>query len=181
MLDQALVGRIEAAYHVQQTVLAQKLDARLLKASGPARAVRSAAKSVKKRCELARRIIGEALEAERGAVASATELATLFDRLVGGERASCVNATAAVAGRWPDPNATMVATAAAVEHAYEREREDVLRHLQEDASESQHRQRPWPMRLARNGVNALFGGGLLWRGWLFVSQHWSQIAAHLHH
>ncbi len=133
------------------------------------------------RCKAARKAVSDALESRRGTVATATELGTLFDRLVSRESASCSNAVAAVAGRWDEPAATMSAAEAAIVHAHERGRTDALKHLADDANESHQRLRPLPARLVRNGFNALIGGGLLWRGGLWVSQHWPQIAAHLHH
>jgi len=181
MLDTTLAGRAEATYQVRRTQLAARLEQRLLAATQPERAVRVAAKSMKARCKAARRAIGEALESQRGAVASAPDLAALFDRLVAREGASCINAVATAAGRWGDPTATMVAAEAAVVRAHGKARVDALKHLAGDANESRWRLRPLPVRLVRNGFNALLGGGLLWRGGLWVSQHWPQIAAHFHH
>jgi hypothetical protein len=181
MLDTTLGGRAEAAYQLRRMQLAARLESRLVAATDPQRAVRATAKSMKARCKAARNAIGEALESQRGVVASATDLATLFDRLVAREGAACTNAAATVAGRWGDPTATMVAAEAAVVRAHEQGRTDALKHLAQAANESRWRVRPLPVRLVRNGFNTLIGGGLLWRGGLWVSQHWPQIAAHLHH
>jgi hypothetical protein len=174
-------GLVQADYQMRRMHIATRLNARLAAAPTPARAVRAAAKSVKARCDAARKAIGESLESQPGAVASPAELASLFDDLVGGEIVSCIDAVATVAGRWESPTMTMAATEAAVVRAHARARADVLRHLADDANESQLRLRPFPVRLARSGVNALLGGGLLWRGWLWVTQNWPQIAAHFHH
>jgi hypothetical protein len=181
MLDTTLAGRAEIDYQARRTQLIARLEHRLVAATHPARAVRAAARSMKARCDAARHAISEALASQRGTVASATDLAVIFDRLVARETASCINAVATVAGRWSDPNATMAAAEAAVARAYTKGRDDVLRHLADDANESRWRLRPLPVRLVRSGFNTLVGGGLLWRGWLWVSQHWPQIAAHLHH
>ena len=181
MLDRSVAGRAEAEYQLKRAQLSARLDGRLSTAKGPARAVRAAAKSMRARCDAARHAIGEALESQRGAVASATELAMLFDQLVGRESAACINAVATVAGRYGDPASTMVAAEVAVVRAHAKGRDDALRHLAEDANESRWRLRPLPIRLVRNGFSSLIGGGLLWRGGLWVSQHWPQIAAHLHH
>jgi hypothetical protein len=181
MLDRSVAGRAEADYQLKRAQLSARLDSRLYAARLPARAVRAAAKSMRARCDAARHAIGEALASQRGAVASAAELGALFDQLVGREPAACINAVATVAGRWSDPASTMMAAEASVVRALEHGRKDALRHLAGDADESRQRLRPLPIRLVRNGVSSLIGGGLLWRGGLWVSQHWPQIAAHLHH
>jgi hypothetical protein len=181
MLEPGFAERVKADYQTRRAALAVRLDARLAAATTTGRATRAAAKSLDARCEAARKAIGEALEARPGAVASATDLEALFDRLVAGETASCINAVAMVAARWDDPAATMQRTHAAVVRAYENGREDAVRHLADAANESRERLRPLPLRLVRGGLGTLVGGGLLWRGGLWVSQHWPQIAAHLHH
>ena len=172
---------VQTNYLARRARLAMRLDAKLAAATGPSRAVRSAAKSVRARCRAAREAIGEVLESHRGAVASAADLAALFDRLVAGERASCINAVAMAAARWPNPAATMAATEAAVVRAHERARSDAIRHLADAANESRQRRRPLPIRLARGALGTVVGGGLLWRGWLWVSEHIPEITAHLHH
>jgi hypothetical protein len=181
MRETTLAGRAEAAYQLRRTQLAARLEARLAAATDPERAVRAAAKSMKARCKAARNAIGEALESQRGVVASTNDLVPIFDRLVAREGAACINAVATGAGRWGDPDATMIAAEAAVVRAHGKGRIDALKHLAEHANESRWRLRPLPVRLVRNGFNALLGGGLLWRGGIWVSQHWPQIAAHLHH
>jgi hypothetical protein len=180
-LESALAARAETDYQQRRMQLTARLDRRLYAANDPARAIGSAARSMRARCKAARNAVSEALESQRGTVATATELGTLFDRLVSRESASCINAVATVAGRWDDPTATMSTAEAAIVHAHERGRTDALKHLAGAADESRQRLRPLPARLVRNGLNALIGGGLLWRGGLWVSENWPHIAAHFHH
>ena len=181
MLIAGVATRAQVDYSARRARLGIDLDAQLAAASNSSQAVRSAAKSVNARCKGARKAIGAALDSQSSAVVSAGDLALLFDRLVAGERASCINAVALVAARWANPTATMATAEAAVVRAHQIAREDALRHLADDASESQERLRPLPIRLARSGVGAVIGGGLLWRGWLWVSEHLPEIMSHLHH
>jgi hypothetical protein len=109
-------------------------------------------------------------------------LSTTYDSLIADESAACVNA---VAARFPDAAGAIQLTEASASAAVIRGRPHALRYINAAAGEQLKardlRGRPLPERLARRGVALLFSGGVLWRGWYYVTTHWPQIAAHLPH
>jgi hypothetical protein len=186
-MDEAFLAFAERAYQPRRVAEAARLDAWLLRARSGRATAAAARASMKRRSKAARHAVDDALHANAGSIGNLgpAAIATAYDRLAGGDQAACVNAVAAVAGRFPDAQATMAATETAVARAFARGRRDALRHLTADAHELQERQRDrtrsLPAVAVRRGAAWLFGGGAIWSigGW--VSWHWTTIQSYAHH
>jgi hypothetical protein len=185
-MDEAFLAFAERAYQSRRGAEAAWLDARLARVRSGKAAAGAARTSMRRRCRAARNALEEALREHAGSIGNLgpAALATAYDRLAGADQATCVNAVAAVAGRFADAQAAMVATERAVATAFARGRRDALRHLTEDARELQERERDrsrsLPAVAVRRGAAWLFGGGAIWSlgGW--VSWHWSTIQSYAH-
>jgi len=179
------------AYQQPRSEEAARLDARLRRAASGSNAAGDAARSMRRRGRAAEKAIATALEHVLNApenpsgVLSPIELSAAYDEIIAGDTAACLNAVASVAARFPNPEKTMKTADATMSWSVTAARRHALTYLEASQKElveaRRDRGRPVPMRLAKRGVGLLLSGGVLFRGYEFVSTHWPQIAAHLPH
>jgi hypothetical protein len=189
MVDSPFVALVRAEYAPRRAAEAAGLDGRLIRASSGSQAAAAAVKSMKRRSHAAIEAIEEVLKRNAAASAGVTSqiLVTAYDLVIAGEPASCINAVATIAARFPEGTAALVVTEAAVARAFERCRRKALDDLAKEARQAAGRAadqtRPMPVRLVRRGVGWFVGGGAFtaWQTWPWIASHWHVIAAHFPH